>query len=218
MLFSRPVHAAKRVAHSVLTRLGLREGGEPFRESKLAHQYLDGLNGIEVGPSKHNPFNIPGCKYVDLTDSVDTKFRKDEALLCGATQAIDVVAPAWQLPFADGSLDYVLSSHVIEHCFDPILTLKEWLRVVRPGGYIFAIIPHKERTPDKPRPRTTLRELQDRHSGVIPPPAVYDFVHHYCVWVTRDWVDLCRHFGWKLVERRDRDDKVGNGFTIVIQK
>jgi SAM-dependent methyltransferase len=218
MFLARPIHAAKRLAHFVLRRVGLRESGEPFRESKLAHQYLDGLDGIEIGPSAHNPYNIPGCRYVDLTDSMDSTFRKYEAETCGHTQPIDVVAPAWQLPFADDSLGYVLTSHVIEHCFDPIAAVKEWLRVIRPGGYIFAIIPHKERTPDKPRPRTTLQELLDRHSGVIPPPAAYDYVHHYCVWITRDWVDLCRHFGWKLVDHRDRDDKVGNGFTIVIQK
>lgn len=218
MLARQPVQLAKRLAHQLLTKLGLRERGEPFRESALAHRYLDGLNGIEIGPSAHNPFNIAGCRFVDLTASVDTKFRRIEVELSGRHQDIDIVAPAWQLPFEDNSLDYVLSSHVIEHCFDPISVMKEWLRVVKPGGYIFAIIPHKQRTLDKPRPRTTLQELLDRHSGKLPPPDSYDFEHHYCVWVTRDWVQLCRHFGWNLVEYRDRDDKVGNGFTVVIQK
>jgi hypothetical protein len=29
-----------------------------FMESKLAHQYLDGLKGIEIGGSAHNSFGL----------------------------------------------------------------------------------------------------------------------------------------------------------------
>ena len=42
----------------------------------------------------------------------------------------------------------------------------EWLRVVRPGGYVFIIAPHKERIFDKERERTTLQETIDRHNKV----------------------------------------------------
>jgi ubiquinone/menaquinone biosynthesis C-methylase UbiE len=48
---------------------------------------------------------------------------------------VDIVAPGDKLPFANNSLDYVLSSHVLEHFWDPIKTIKEWLRVVRPGKF-----------------------------------------------------------------------------------
>jgi len=36
-----------------------------------------------------------------------------------------------ELPFKDSSLDYVLSSHVIEHFFNPIKALLEWNRVIK---------------------------------------------------------------------------------------
>ena len=29
-----------------------------FRESAIAHKYLDGLKGIEIGGSAHNPFGL----------------------------------------------------------------------------------------------------------------------------------------------------------------
>ena len=129
---------------------------------------------------------------------------------------VDVVAPGDQLPFADDSLDFVISSHVIEHFYDPVKTMKEWLRVVKPGGYVFVIAPHKERTPDKVRPRTTLVEIIARHEHPHPPE--HDDHHHYSAWTTEDFVAICNHYGWKIIAVQDVDDKVGNGFTVVIKK
>jgi hypothetical protein len=78
------------------------------------------------------------------------------------------------------------------------------------------VIPHKDRTFDSPRNRTTLAELLERHKG--PPPASITPVAHYSVWITQDLLELANHFNWKVVEWRDIDDKVGNGFIIVLQK
>jgi SAM-dependent methyltransferase len=127
------------------------------------------------------------------------------------------VASGDDLPVADESQDFVISSHVIEHFFDPIKALLEWVRVVRPGGYIFVIAPHKERTFDKDRPRTPLAELIARHDGRIPRPA-QDTHEHYSVWITEDFLELCRYLNFNVVDYQDVDDKVGNGFTIVVKK
>jgi hypothetical protein len=78
------------------------------------------------------------------------------------------------------------------------------------------IIPHKDRTFDSPRNRTTLTELLVRHQS--PPPASINPAGHHSVWITQDLLDLCQHFNWKVAEWRDVDDKYGNGFTIVLQK
>ena len=121
------------------------------------------------------------------------------------------------LPFKDNSLNFVLSSHVFEHFFDPIKTLKEWQRVVKPGGYIFMIIPHKERTFDSPRERTTLDELIKRHNGELKNEIERKDYHH-SVWITEDVLELCKYLDFNVVEYQDVDDKVGNGFTIVIKK
>jgi hypothetical protein len=82
-------------------------------------------------------------------------------------------------------------------------------------GYIFAIVPHKDRTFDKSRTRTTLDELIERHAtGLIPRPEQ----GHCSVWITEDLVELTHYLGWTIVEETDVDDKVNNGFTIIIRK
>jgi SAM-dependent methyltransferase len=182
-----------------------------FKESALAHKYLDGLNGIEIGASAHNPFGIKGCINVDYTRD-ETPFTQEQLRLCGEVAKVHVTAVADKLPFESGSLDFVLSSHVLEHCWDPVGTLDEWMRVVKHGGYIFMVIPHKDRTFDKDRPRTTLEEIAFRKK-----PEVDDF-RHWNVWVTQDVIDLCEFMRLHVVEFQDVDDKVGNGFTIVLQK
>ncbi|SRR5581483_7946470 len=185
-------------------------------QSGMAHSYLDGLSGIEIGGSAHNPFGLKTWN-VDFSAGTDTIFKQNEVKLAGESLHVDVVAPGDVLPFADGSLDFVLSSHVMEHFFDPIKALKEWRRVVRPGGFIFGIVPHKERTFDLERPRTPLQELIDRHSGAISPPEV-DLHRHYSVWITEDLLELCQYLEFRVVDFLDKDDKVGNGFTVVMQK
>lgn len=187
-----------------------------FRQSKLALEYLNGLAGLEIGGSAHNPFGL-NTKNVDYRAELDTVFKKSEIELCGEALKVDIVAPGDELPLPDESQDFVISSHVIEHFFDPIKALREWERVVRPGGYIFIIAPHKERTFDKDRSRATLSELIARHDGRIPGPA-HDTHEHYSVWITEDLLELCSYLGFYVVEYQDIDDKVGNGFTIVVKK
>ena len=206
---------SSKVAEAVTKPVAPKQG-TVFPESKLAHQYLDGLKGLEIGGSSHNPFGLK-TKNVDYTADLATVHKLEEIKMCGAALEVDIVAPGDALPVADASQDFVISSHVIEHFFDPIKAIKEWMRVIRPGGYIFIIAPHKERTFDKERPRTMLAELLDRHTGKIPPPAV-DTHHHYTIWTTEDLLEVCRHLGLNVVACQDRDDKVGNGFTVVIQK
>jgi SAM-dependent methyltransferase len=44
----------------------------------------------------------------------------------------------------DGSLDFVYSSHTLEHVDDPAVALKNWWRVLKPGGYLMVYIPHRD--------------------------------------------------------------------------
>ena len=191
-------------------------GAMKFPESRLAHELLDGLTGLEIGGSAHNPFGL-ATRNVDYTLDLDTTFKLEEVRLCGEALRVDIAAPADRLPLPDGSEDFVISSHVIEHIFDPIGAIEEWLRVVRPGGYVFIIAPHMERTFDRERPRTSLAELIDRHEGRVSAPEV-DTHEHYSVWITDDLLDVCRTMSWPVVAVQDTDDKVGNGFSVVIMK
>jgi glycosyltransferase involved in cell wall biosynthesis/SAM-dependent methyltransferase len=182
-----------------------------FKESALAHKLLDGLDGIEIGGSAHNPWGLK-TRNVDFTREF-TPFKAAEVRICGEALPVDICAPGDQLPLEDNSVEFVISSHVIEHFPDPIKALKEWRRVVRSGGYIYVIAPHKERTFDKNRQRTTLAELIERHqTGICPDPKGA----HCSVWTTEDLLELVEWLGWPIVAVQDVDDKVGNGFTVVI--
>ena len=47
--------------------------------------------------------------------------------------------------FRDQTLDYVLSSHVLEDFANPQPLLNEWLRVLRPGGLLILVLPNEQK-------------------------------------------------------------------------
>ena len=49
--------------------------------------------------------------------------------------------------FASGSMDFVFSSHLLEHIHDYKKALREWWRVVKVGGYLVLYLPHKDLYP-----------------------------------------------------------------------
>lgn len=53
----------------------------------------------------------------------------------------DVADLKW---FRDGALDYVYSSHVLEDFVDVRVVLREWLRVLRPGGRLIIYCPDEQ--------------------------------------------------------------------------
>lgn len=212
--------AARRPGQSSSTVTGLYSPHpirqkKGFRESALAHKLLDGLRGIEIGGSAHNAFGL-NTLNVDYTDDYSTIFKKKEIELVGECLKVDIVASGDNLPFKDNTVDFVISSHVIEHFYDPVKAIEEWLRVVKPGGYVFIIAPHMDRIGELASPRTLPSEIIDRHEHPNPPKI--DHHGHYSCWKTEDFVGFCRHYGWKIVAVQDVDDKVGNGFTVVLQK
>lgn len=58
-----------------------------------------------------------------------------------ASQTTDFVADAHAIPFADGSIDAVWIQAVLEHVADPGRVVAEIVRVLRPGGLVFADTP-----------------------------------------------------------------------------
>ena len=47
------------------------------------------------------------------------------------------------LPFDSESLDFVYSSHLLEDYLDWVPVLTEWVRVLRPNGYLIILVPDK---------------------------------------------------------------------------
>jgi hypothetical protein len=81
------------------------------------------------------------------------------------------------------------------------------------------IVPHMERTLDRDRERTVLASLWARHAGtetITPDPET----GHCSYWTTEDVVELVQSLDldWELIDFQDTDDKIGNGFAIVLRK
>ena len=136
---------------------------EPNREI-LAARYLRG-EGIEIGARCH-PLRVPPGARVRYVDNLTPEEMKRDyaAALEGTPVQPDVIDDAQRLAkFEDGSLDFIIANHVLEHLEDPIGALKHFFRVLRPEGILFLSIPDKERTFDRERAATTLEHLVRDH-------------------------------------------------------
>lgn len=49
---------------------------------------------------------------------------------------------AYSINESDESLDFVFSSHLLEHLDRPAIALNEWSRVLKKGGHMFIYVPH----------------------------------------------------------------------------
>jgi len=118
-------------------------------EEKVARWIGPGKTGVEIGAFKSPvPGLAPRPFYVD-------RFRDYAGERCLA----DYYGDATELPFRDNSLDYVATSHVLEHVANPVLALREWYRVLRPGGIIYLLVPDRRYTWDHARPLTTVEHM-----------------------------------------------------------
>ncbi len=61
--------------------------------------------------------------------------------LVGQAAPLDILAEADAIPVPSESEEFVLSSHVIEHCPNFLKTLWEWYRIIKPGGFLYLIAP-----------------------------------------------------------------------------
>lgn len=68
---------------------------------------------------------------------------------------------------ADEKYDFLLSSHNLEHIANPLKAVKEWVRVLKPGGFILLVLPDKRFTFDRNRPYTSFSHiLSDFESNI----------------------------------------------------
>jgi SAM-dependent methyltransferase len=98
--------------------------------------------GVEIGPFR-TP--IPGIRpwYVD-------RYREYANERCLGDYWGDVA----QLPFLDDLLDYVATSHVLEHAANPVAAIFEWMRVVAHGGILYLVVPDRRFAYESRRPLT----------------------------------------------------------------
>jgi SAM-dependent methyltransferase len=108
----------------------------PERRLLLGH-LRPGQRVLDLGcGSCENALWLPaGCRYVGFDVSTAALVMAGEWGRPGAR----VRGDGETLPFADASVDAVLSTYALEHFHDPGRTLLEAARVVRPGGLLLLV-------------------------------------------------------------------------------
>jgi len=209
----------------------------------LAFKYCAG-NGVELGASLHNSFCLPNCPNVAPSDGVDYLHLRDledyqiyvkeqEKNAKGITR-VDRIGDFRHIPIDTASLDYVISSHVIEHEPNPIAAFLESARVLKEGGIFFCIFPKRtaEKSFDIFRPITQLEELisayeQDRTDDNFPVGTSGkspNWRSHYYVYSLQsmlqlvNWINRQKLAAFCVEAVEETDSKVGNGHTIVLRK
>jgi len=108
---------------SALGRLFVVSETSKVRERVL--HYLQGPVGLDLGCGHYDKVT-PEAVGVDAAGS-------------------DVVADLNQpLPFPPGSIDWIWSSHCLEHLYDYEAVIGHWLAALRPGGILGLYLPHRD--------------------------------------------------------------------------
>jgi predicted SAM-dependent methyltransferase len=139
-----------------------------YKEKLL--KLFEGKNGIEIGGptplfSSKLPIysvvnNLDCCNFSsgtiwegDLTQGSHFNFYKDKKGFQYIREAANLYG------ISSDSYDFLLASHCLEHCANTLKTLKEWMRVIKPGGHILLILPDKRFTFDHRRTFTSFAHL-----------------------------------------------------------
>lgn len=126
-----------------------------FVSSIRLFRFFNNKNGIVIGGRLRWHFKA-------LVRTSQKVINVDNCPADIANHDVDYVTDAANLSFAaDETLDFVCSSHVLEHIANPLKAIVEWKRVIKKGGIIYAGVPDKRYTFDHKRARTPLSHLID---------------------------------------------------------
>ncbi len=126
-----------------------------MREPNFANRYFVG-SGLDVGGGP-DPLSLyrelfPRMRGVQTFDKED-----------GDAEILEAIA--------DESMDFVHSSHTLEHMRDPAQALQNWFRAVKPGGHLIITVPDED--------------LYEQ--GQFPSTWNGDHKHTFTIWKARSW-------------------------------
>lgn len=130
------------------------------RRHQLSEKFIIG-SGVEIG-ALHRPLWISdraSVKYVDRMPMEKLREHYPDLPAEGLTR-VDIIDDGETLAkTTDLSLDFVVANHMLEHCQNPLGTLRNHYRKLRPGGVLYYAVPDKRFTFDVDRPLTPFEHL-----------------------------------------------------------
>jgi len=155
----------------------------------LSLRFLKG-QGLEIGALSNPTPTRPGTltRYYDYLTAEQNRERFPQLLANAKLVEPDYLGDGEKLELiADGSLDYLIANHMLEHCQDVIGTLKTFWSKLRQGGALLLALPDKRYTFDHPRPNTPFEHLvQDYEGG--PHTSLHQHYQEFHQLVTEDAV------------------------------
>lgn len=177
-MLNRIIHIASTdgilpLLRAAMVRVGGR--GKPVEGFDQLRSYFEGKHGLEIGGPSGNfmdksllpVYRIVGscdnCNFSnrtvwqgDVQEGLEFKYHRNKPagyqFICEATDLARI---------GNERYDFVISSGVIEHIANPLKAILEWKMVLRVGGVVLLLCPHKEATFDHRRPITPLSHLID---------------------------------------------------------
>jgi predicted SAM-dependent methyltransferase len=133
---------------------------------------------LEVG-ALHEPLQLSpkaNVKYVDRLSVADLRRHYPELNSLNLVN-VDIIDDGERLTsISNGSQDFIVANHMLEHCMNPIQTLQNFLSKLKEGGIIYIAIPDKRFSFDKGRSLTTFAHLVDDYHNRN------DHFQHYLEW------------------------------------
>jgi SAM-dependent methyltransferase len=163
VLNSDEIAALARTLAPPMPQAGLGQAGLTCDERDWRRHFSSRLRGrgIEIGAlykpvPRHADMQVV---YVDALppDVLRARYPELEGETLVEPDLIDDAATLDKVP--DGTCDFLIAAHVLEHLPNPILALRNWLRVLGPGGLVYAVVPDKRFSFDRQRVRTSLEHL-----------------------------------------------------------
>lgn len=169
------------------------EDPQGYEAAKVAWDVLPyiGHSGFDVGCGAAKVFpHLTGIDNLKDTQLFGVQMKPDFVVKDCARMAM----------FSDGCVECVFSSHTLEHLPDPAKALKEWWRLITPGGHLILYLPHKALYPNIGQPGAN-------------PDHLHDFAPD-------DVIELMRTAGpdWTLRVNEERDQGREYSFLQVYRK
>jgi GT2 family glycosyltransferase/glycosyltransferase involved in cell wall biosynthesis/2-polyprenyl-3-methyl-5-hydroxy-6-metoxy-1,4-benzoquinol methylase len=133
---------------------------------KLAQRFVHGT-GVEIG-ALQNPMPPPAGATVRYLDHLTLDQARASFPELGDLKLVDpsIIDDAETLQSVKAqSQDFVIAGEVLEHTRDPIGALRNWLRVLKPGRFLYFSVPDRSNPFDQHREVTSFEHLlADHHS------------------------------------------------------
>lgn len=127
---------------------------------KMAEEFLHG-KGIEIG-GLDAPLDLPGKAEVQYVDrlGIDKLLLQYPELAGKQLVGVDIIDDGERLnKIPDESLDFIVANHMLEHCENPLGTLRNFFNKIKNGGVVYCAIPDKRLSFDITRDITTFDHL-----------------------------------------------------------